>query len=134
MSDSPLNGDTRPRGLRAALGIIGAHVKRSIKRRRAGYSRAPRQVCKVCAAMFDFATIAPDATVQVSLCSDCKAKLAEGYTACVTKDAFAFVRSAYLKEHGQAGKIVQVSQETFDQIKKRNDEKKATDEGKTGPI
>lgn len=82
-----------------------------------------RQCCTICAKMFDPAITKIEAPVTMSLCSDCKAKLAEGYTACVTKDAFAFVRSAHLKEHGQAGKIIQVSQETFDQIKKLNDEK-----------
>lgn len=129
MSDSPLNGDTRPRGLRAALGIIGAHVKQSIKRRRAGYTRTPRQYCRICASVFDWAVIAPDAVAQSSVCSKCRKMLAKGYTACVAKEGYAFIRSPHLKDHNLSGKIIQLSDEAYAKIKKESERRKSTDEG-----
>jgi len=71
--------------------------------------------------MFDFAFIDPMANVQASLCTECRQKLADGYTACVTTnpDSYAFVKHDHLKATGWAGKIVPMSHENFDAIRKK---------------
>lgn len=84
--------------------------------RRAGFTKGPRQYCGVCGDTFDMAIVDPKAMMTKSICSRCKQMLAQGYTACITSDHYAFIRSDYLKEHGMAGKIVPMSDEAFKQL------------------
>lgn len=124
-----LNGDTAPRGLRNALRIVKASVNAARKKIRAGFSRQPRQVCKVCGKLFDHAIIAPDAVAVASLCDDCRQKLVSGMTALVTMnpDAYAFVKSPHLEACGYAGKIVPLSRENFNKISEKYKEQQSGD-------
>lgn len=128
-----------PRNLRNALKVMGGEIHQMRKKLRryvrSGFQKTPRQVCKVCAKLFDYAVIDPNTKAAASLCSDCLALLKDGYTAIVSMnpDVFAFVKSDYLKEHGQAGQIVQLSAENFAKIKQRfDDDKKANGSGPEG--
>lgn len=110
------NGDTAPRGLRNAYKLLTQQTRKLRKKIRSGFTKQPRQLCKVCGAAWDEALVAPNASAEVTICPECRKLLAEGYTALVTMnpDRYAFVRNSLLKETGAAGKIVQLTKEQFD--------------------
>jgi len=54
-----------------------------------------------------------------TLCSDCKQSLAEGYTAVITADEYALIKSDYLKANGMSGKVVPVSKDAMQAIKEK---------------
>lgn len=115
-----INGDTGPKNLRNAMRIMRGEVHRMERvtrmRRKASITKGPRQYCAVCGSVFDMALIDPKAEITKSLCSECRQKLAQGYTACITADKYAFLKSEYFKANGMAGKIVPVSPEVFKSI------------------
>lgn len=84
--------------------------------------KLPRQVCDICNVPFDF-TIATEPIIpQISRCTKCKQKLAEGWTALVGKPKvngewqYAFVRSSKLKP-GEV--LFNLSDETMVAVRKK---------------
>ena len=128
-----INGDTGPQSLRNAFRVLNGEVRRMEKvarrHRRQGFMKGPRQYCSVCAKVFDLAIVDPKANMTASLCSDCKQSLAQGYTAVVTADEYALMKSDYLKANGMAGKVVPVSKDAMLKIKEKFDvsRKKSTE-------
>lgn len=120
MSESNGNGAPDANALRNAFRVLHGEVRRMEKvarrSRKAGLMRGPRQFCAVCGKTFDMAIVDPNAVMTKSICSECKQLLAQGYTACITSNEFAFIRSDYLKEHGLAGKIVPMTDDAFKQL------------------
>ncbi len=98
-------------------------LKRAVRRGRivmpAGVTlhRLPRQLCKVCTKVWDFAMV-PDGTLPTPcLCSECKGYLAEGYTifVCAGKTPIRG-KNAILKQDGVAGRIVRVCEEDYEKL------------------
>ena len=120
-----INGDTGPQNLRNAFRVMNGEVRRMEKvarrQHRRGFVKSPRQYCGVCAKVFDIAIVDPKANMTASLCSDCKQSLAQGYTACITSEEFAFLKSDYLKANGMSGKVVPVSQDAMKAIRSKFD-------------
>lgn len=127
-----INGDAGPQSLRNAFRVLNGEVRRMEKvarrHRRQGYMKSPRQYCSVCAKVFDIAVVDPEANMTASLCSDCKQSLAQGYTAVITTDEYALMKSDYLKANGMSGKVVTVSNDAMQAIKEKYvSRKKSTD-------
>jgi hypothetical protein len=52
--------------------------------RAVSYKKVPRQVCQICWALFDYAIGPASTEPTLSICTECKGRLAEGYTALIT--------------------------------------------------
>jgi RNase P subunit RPR2 len=118
VSDSINNGG--PQNLRNAMNVMRREVHRMEKvarrHRKQGLLRGPRQYCSVCGTVFDYAIVDPEAALTAAICAKCKVLLAEGYTACITSEKYAFIRSEHLKTNGMNGKVVQLSDEAFKKL------------------
>lgn len=124
-----INGDHAPKNLSNAFAIVRREVRairRGIRRGRiampAGVSmeRLPRSVCSLCSQVWDFATLPSGSLPTHGICKDCKKELANGFTAfvCVGK-APVWVRSPVLVDDGVSGKIVSVSAEDYETLKRK---------------
>lgn len=123
------NGDHAPKNLAKAFAIVRKEVRnirRGVRRGRivmpAGVTTAklPRSLCSLCSAVWDFAILPAGSLPTHGICKDCKKEMANGFTAfiCVGK-APIWVKSPVLKEEGIAGKIVSVSAEDYETLKRR---------------
>ena len=116
------NGNNLP-DLRRAMRVMRGEVQRIEKitrvRSKLNYAKLPRRYCSVCGKTFDEAIIDPKTNIQASLCVTCDQTLKKGYTAVITSDSFAFIKSDYFKEHGMAGKIVPVNEAVFKKVQGR---------------
>jgi len=131
-----INGGPGPNALRNAMRIMGGEVRKmqkvARKRHREGLVKGPRSYCSVCGDVFDFAIVNPTEQLTGGICAKCKAILAEGFTACITSDAYAFIKSDYLKANGMRGKIVPVSVEAMEKIKEQQRKNGISDEKSSG--
>lgn len=87
--------------------------------RKNGKRELPRQCCRVCGKLFDYAVIKVDTPVSGTICSGCKQLLAQGFVAVVSMKGYAFVRHPDLKD--MAGQIVPMSDENLQQIQAKFD-------------
>lgn len=87
--------------------------------KRNGSAKLPRSACKVCSKVWDFAMIDVKSEIQMDVCSDCKQKLAQGYTAFVVPSGFAFIKHESIKD--LAGKIEPMSDENMEKVRKASE-------------
>jgi hypothetical protein len=109
-----INGDTAPsdehlQRLRSQLRGMAKEAKRNVAHRRnrvhvgGQVPKLPRFICEVCNSPWDFVLATKPIIPQISRCTECKQKLAEGYTALVGTPKIngswlhAFVKSSVLE-------------------------------------
>lgn len=121
----------KPRNLGRLLGNIVNYMRADSKGRIPRRSKpveqtVPRKVCKVCLKPFDLITvkITAERMVESGVCPDCQKQLDAGMMACVCgANPGAFIKpNEKLKD--MAGKILQVSHQVWEEIKRQDAQKK----------
>lgn len=77
----------------------------------------PKKMCGICGRGFDYTSI-QGPLPEMDTCKKCKEKLAEGYTALISDNRFAFIKSASLID--QAGKIMNISPNVMEAVQKQH--------------
>jgi len=109
---------------RMMRGMVKEARRRSAKAaRKNGKAKLPRQICTVCARLFDLAIIKTNTPVIGAICSDCKQTLAQGYIAIVcVNGGFAFIKPKTPGFEHLAGKIIPATVEEMEKLKAKMDE------------
>lgn len=78
----------------------------------------PRRCCPICGHLFDVGIVQVEQKGPIpDQCPTCKKLLAEGYTACVSDERFAFLKSPDMAS--VAGKVIMVEKEVMDAIQRK---------------
>lgn len=117
-----IGGGPRFKHLRKLRGMLPSLVK-GMNRNKIGGKGVPvlpraRQICEICARMFDHAIIkfGEDTALKSGICEVCKPSLDEGYIAFVTHKQYAFVKSKAPECADLHGKIVKISDEHMNKL------------------
>jgi len=97
--------------------IEGLKEKRITGRGKPVESAKPRQLCRVCAKLFDYATSLGETEMKSGTCETCAAELKAGYVALVCGNKFAFVKGKTIAD--LAGEVVTLPPEKMLLIEKQ---------------
>lgn len=111
--------------LRTAFGMLPSLAKGIVEKKTVGKGTKvkpliaplkPTKVCECCSLLFQFQRDY-EGEIQSAVCAKCQKSLDQGFTCFVSADRYAFGKSTFL--HDMEGKLVQITEKTMDQLKKR---------------